>query len=191
MSYVKGIFQKFVLILVIPVFFSCSDTPVSEQEQIVLSVNEFTMTRNEFLTQCAVDMEYKEVFKTSRAAKEDMVNGIIRKELLLQEASKMGLDRDPEFMSAIERYWEATLIKMLMEQKSRQIHKTTLVSSQDINKQYEAYRQKNKSLPPLAKIEKEIAAQILEEKKARIIEEWVASLRENAEINVDDSILTE
>ncbi len=171
---------------------ACSDSPPKGQGQdpVVLTVNDFSMTKSEFLTECAVDMEYQEQYKTSRAAQESMIEGIIRKELLIQEARKMGLDRDAAFMAAIERYWEATLIKQLMEKKNREVHKTTLVSEEEIQAAYERYRESQPDLPPLETIEKEIADGILEEKKAKILEDWVRSLRRKADITIDDQILT-
>ncbi len=184
-------FMRIILIAFIPVFFSCSENDSFIKEDVVLTINNFAMSKSEFKNQCAVDVEYNEKFKTSTTAKQEMLDGIIRKELLIQEAKKMGLDKDTKFISAIERYWEATLIKLLIEQKNNEIQKSTLVSESEILKKYETYKLKNSALPGLDTIKNELAAQILESKKTQVLENWIESLQKKAKIKIDDEIFTE
>ncbi len=179
------------LIAIACIFFSCSESPLSDQEDIVLTINDLKMTRSEFNAQCEADMEYTEKFKKDEKVRREALNGIIRKELLIQEAKKMALDRDAKFMAAIERYWEATLIKQLMEKKNSEIKLSTTVSEEEIRQKYEEYKAKNDAMPPLNTVKKEIAVEILEEKTEQNLENWVESLYKNARINIHDQIFTE
>ena len=183
--------MQIILFAVILVLFSCSDNNSRVKEDIILTINDFNMSKSEFQTKVKADMEYNDSFKKNDSVKQEMLDGLIRKELLIQEAKKMGLDKNSQFISAIERYWEATLIKLLMEQKNNEIQKTTTVSQEEIKQQYEAYKLKNRSLPAFEIIEKEIAAEVLESKKSAILENWVESLRKKANIKIDDKIFTE
>lgn len=183
--------MQIVFIAIILVLFSCSDNNSLEKEDIVLTINDFNMSRTEFQTQYKADMEYNETFKKSDTVKQEMLDGLIRKELLIQEAKKMGLDKNIKFVTAIERYWEATLIKLLMEQKTDEILKTTLVSDVEVKKKYDAYKLKNTNLPALNTIKKEIVEEIIKSKKAYVLENWVESLRKNANIKIDDKIFIE
>ena len=173
------------LILLAPLF-SCSDSQEAQTRDIVLTVNGFTLSKAEFNEKCRVDVEYKDAFKTSAKARKELLESIIRKELLLQEAQRMGLHKDPDFAAAIERYWEATLIKLLMEHRNREILRSAVVSEEEIRAEYQAYKAENSSLPPLATVERQIADQILERKKTAAFEKWVKALRDNADIRIDD-----
>ncbi len=186
-----SLMMKMIAIGIGLVFFSCSDNSLSQKEDIVLTINDLKITRSEFNAQCEADMEYTENFKKNKKVRQEALNSIIRKELLIQEAKKMGLDQDLKFIAAIERYWEATLIKQLMEKKNSEIQQSTTVSEKEIRETYEAYKAKNASIPPLDTVKKEITDEILEAKTAKKLENWMESLRENASINIHNQIFTE
>ncbi len=180
-----------IVLLIIQLTISCSGNNNEPSKEIVLTVNDFQLTRNEFQTQCAQDLEHTDEFKASPKRKQEVANRIIKKELLIQEATNMGLDQDPLFMAAIEKYWEATLIKLLMEKKSIEIEKSTLVSHSEIQKKYNEYKSKNSALPSLDRIEKEIAIEIREQRKTDQLEEWISHLHKKAKIKIDDKIYTD
>ena len=82
------------------------------------------------------------------------------------------------------------MIKLLLERKNKEILNTTMVSDEEIKKRYDTHKLKNKNLPPLDTIEKEIAAEILEGKKTKILENWIDALHKNAHIETDDKFFT-
>ena len=183
--------KKLALILIIPFFFACSGNDGASTDNVVLMVNDFKMTKDEFQTECASEMEYNDIYKTSEKGIQELLDCIIKKELLIQEAKRLGIDKDDKFIAAIEKYWEATLIKLLIERKNQEIQNTTMVSEKEIKERYEAHKLKNEALPPLNTIEKEIAAEILERKKTKILENWMDALHKNANIKTDDKFFNE
>jgi hypothetical protein len=50
-------------------------------------------------------------------AKEDALDKLITKKILLQEAQRESFDKDQKFMKEIERYWEQALLKLLINKK--------------------------------------------------------------------------
>jgi len=182
---------KLALILIIPFFFACSGNDAASTDNVVLIVNNFKMTKDEFQTECASEMEYNDIYKTSEKGIQDLLDCIIKKELLIQEAKRIGIDNDDKFIAAIEKYWEATLIKLLIERKNKEIQNTAMVSDKEIKKRYEAHKLKNKALPPLNMIEEEIATEILERKKTKTLENWIDALHKKANIETDDKFFTE
>ena len=52
------------------------------------------------------------------ASEPEWLSEMITRELLVQEAQRLGLDREPEFMRAIERFWKEGLIKILFANKT-------------------------------------------------------------------------
>ncbi len=180
-----------IALLFLPLLWACSDSKTKEEAPAVLTINEYQMTREAFQAVCQADLEFNEAYKTSMEGQKIILDRIIRKELLIQAAKKRGLDKQPEFMAAIERYWEATLIKLLMQEKGEEIKKTTLVTQKEIEAAYQAHKAANASLPPLSKIEKQIADQILAEKKTQALDKWIKSLYEKADIIIDEKIFTQ
>ncbi len=55
-----------------------------------------------------------------QAWKAEFLEDIIRKQLMLQEAQKLSLDKDKNFINMIERYWEQALLKSLLDTKMRE-----------------------------------------------------------------------
>ncbi len=69
--------------------------------------------------------------------KEKFLDELIKKELLYQEATKRGLDKDPEFVRKLEEFRKLTLIGQLLE---KEIEAKSKVTEQDVQKYYEAHK---------------------------------------------------
>jgi len=180
-----------ILIPVIFIFSACSGDNDKQNNKGVVTINDYKMTKKEFQAQCIDEMEYNKSYKTSAKGKQELLDCIIKKELLIQEAKRQGIDKNDKFVTAIEKYWEATLIKLLIEKKNTEIQKTTMVTDKEIKKRYNEHKLKNKDLPPLNTIEEEIASEILEQKKTKIFENWTEALHKNARIKIDKTFFTE
>ena len=49
--------------------------------------------------------------------REDFINALITRELLIQEAKKLGIDREEAFRKSIQSFYEQSLIKLLIDRK--------------------------------------------------------------------------
>lgn len=172
-------------------FMGCSSDNGADKSQVIARINDFELTRDEFQKKLVEEMEYSNAYKTTPEAKKEFLQALIKKELFIQEAKKLGLDRKKEFTSAIERYWEATLIKQLMEQKNTQILQIVSVSESEIKKKYQELKSENAGMPPFDQVEKEIAQDLVETKKTDILNKWVTSLYDKAEIKIDSGFINE
>ncbi|MCJ7579373.1 MAG: SurA N-terminal domain-containing protein, partial [Candidatus Aminicenantes bacterium] len=95
------------LIVVSMLFYSCAQEKKDESE-ILAKINDYTLTLDEFHSQLAAELEMDRDFKITKEAKKEFLEGLIRKEILIQEAKKRDLDRKEKFIRAIEHYWEST-----------------------------------------------------------------------------------
>ncbi|MDD5634587.1 MAG: hypothetical protein PHW46_04845 [Candidatus Omnitrophica bacterium] len=115
--------KKFFLILV---FIFVSGALVSgcgekvKQEDVIVKVNGYIVTSQDF----ASEMQYAPRDVYGKVDKNKILDLIIKKQVLIQEAQKQGLDRKPSFMRAIERYWQQTLIKELLDTETKRISLT-------------------------------------------------------------------
>jgi len=99
-----------IAVLVLP---ACSQGR-PDNSPVIADINGYKLTRADFLGQLKAEVEFDRDFKVTREAKQELLEQIIRRELLIQEAQRQRLDRQPRFVRAIERYWESTLIRDLL-----------------------------------------------------------------------------
>ena len=118
----KAHFSYSLLFLLLLSLFCCSqEKPV--ESKILARINDYNLTLDAFHHQLAAELEFDKDFKLTEEAKQEFLEELIVKELLIQEAKKLKLDRKDKFIRTIERYWESTLIRDLMDLKSKEIQK--------------------------------------------------------------------
>ena len=103
----------------------CSKKP--EPERIVVRVNDYSMTDEDFID----EVEHSPYASEEAKDLESLLNLAIRRQVLIQEAQRQGLDRRMGFMKTIERYWEQTLIKELLKKQTREVLVTVSEDKQD------------------------------------------------------------
>ena len=183
----KSIFYLLLFILSLHLF-SC--TQEQEKENTILAgINDYNLTIRDFQYQLAAELEMDEDFKLTKEAKAEFLERVIRKELLVQKAKELKLDRKEKFVRAIERYWESTLIRDLVEMKGEEISNRILISQEEIEACYNDMKKPEKKLPPLAELREKIAEELKEKKKRRMLKEWIEDLRKKAGIEINEELL--
>lgn len=183
----KGLF--FILIFYSFIFLSGCTQERAEKKEVIARINDYKLTRQEFENQLIEELTMETDFKVTREAKSIFLEQLIRKELLIQEAQKSGMDRKKKFVKTIERYWESTLIRDLMELKGDEFDKRTYVSEEEIDARYQEMKKTEEELPPLEEIKKNIAEQLKDQKKREKLRQWINNLRKNAKIEIDQKLL--
>ena len=64
------------------------------------------------------------------------LDNLITRKLILQEAQKMGLDRKKEFLKAIENFWEKSLLKIMVDEKTDEIFTDITVTDEEVEESY-------------------------------------------------------
>lgn len=167
---------------------SCTDQSAHKTD-IVAEVNDFRLSQDEFERQLAAELEFDDDFKVTMDAKKKFLNDLIEKEILIQEAKKLKLDRKEKFIRAIERYWESTLIRDLLELKGADIDKTTIISEEEISAYYNERKKADPSLPPPAQIRDTLQDDLKEKKKRQKLQQWISGIREKAKIKIHEDML--
>jgi hypothetical protein len=183
--------KSFIYLLLLVLFlhlFSCTQEQAKE-DKILAGINDYNLTIDEFQYQLAAELEMDEDFKLTKEVKKEFLEGLIRKELLIQEAKKLKLDRKKKFIRAIERYWEFTLIRDLMEMKGKEINNRILISQEEIEACYNDMKKLEKKLPLLVELQEKITEELKEKKKTRMLKEWIEGLRKKARIEINEELL--
>lgn len=184
---------SFGLILAISFSVLQACSPASEStgdEKILATINDYHLSLDAFSRQLASELELEKNYKLTEDAKREFLETLIDKELLIQEAVRMKLDRRDAFTKAIEKYWESTLIRDLITLKSQEISETIYVSQEEVVERYGALKQ---SAPTMGPLTEELKEQLLQElkasKKSNRLKTWIDELRKQATIEIDDALL--
>jgi len=90
-------------------------------DQVIARINDYELTVYDFKDESRRMLAYKDIIKDPSQAKKDLLEDIITRKVMLQEAQKENLDKEKYFMKEIERYWEQALIKLLLSKKTAEI----------------------------------------------------------------------
>ena len=167
---------------------SCTSKP-DDNREILVRINDYKLTTDEFKKLFVEEMAFDSEFKPTRSAREEFLEGLIRKELLINEAVKLKLDRKEAFIRSIEKYWEATLIKELLELKNKEIQETTYVTQEEIEREYIRMKKEEGIDLPLENLSGDIRDRLDEKKKQQLIEKWMSELRNKAKVEINSTYL--
>jgi len=178
------------LLIILCSFLSCCAQEKKEENKTLAKINDYVLTLDEFQNQLVQEVKLDKEFKLTKEAKKEFLDQIITKEILIQEAKRRHLDRKDKFIRAIERYWESTLIRDLIEMEQQKIESRTTVSQEEIETRYKEMKILDKDLPQLESMRAIISKEIMEGKKQRLLEDWSNQLKQRARININEVLLS-
>ncbi len=159
-------------------------------DRTLATINDYHLSLDAFQRQLAAELELEADYKLTRAAQREFLQSLIRKELLLQEAVRRKLDRREAFTAAIEKYWESTLIRDLIDLKSQEISRAITVTEEEIDARYAALKQATPGIGPLDDERRErLRSELTAAKKTAHLESWIDGLQRNAAIEIDETLL--
>lgn len=168
----------------------------SPEGRVIATINNYQLTTADFKEGLKTTIAQKNLAVEPAKAKEDILEKLIIRKILVQEAQKENFDKEKSFMMEIERYWEQALIKLLVEKKLREISGMIDADRDEIMNEYNNMKreipvEKQAEFPPLEKLEGEIRNNILNRKKEVMMGEWVDGLRKRASVSIDRKALDE
>lgn len=176
--------------LTLLLFVPCCTEQKAENDEILAKINDYELTQKEFESLLMSDLKFQSNLKLTKKVRELFLDQLIQKELFIQEAKRLRLDTKEKFIKTIELYWEATLIKELMDLKGKELYKRTYVTQEEVGVRYVEMKNRNDTIPPFEIIAKEIAQDLKEEKKQKMLKEWINTLRKTAKIEINEEQLS-
>lgn len=159
---------------------SCVNKPPAGKTAI--KVNDYSLTAAEFN---ALFSEIKGPEGTPQE-REQFLDNLIMRKLLLQEAQREGLDKQKDFMQSIENFWEQSLLKIVVDKKIKEISGSITVSDKELQDYYNKWAQENPgTTKTFDEIRKSIKVPLLKKKQTAAINAWIEDLRKKADIEVD------
>jgi len=158
-----------------------------KQEDYLVKINNYTITMQEF----------NDEFKSSAYAKNntsesrrEFLNMLIRRKLVLQDAQARGLDKDKEFLKSIERFWEQSLLKRVMEKNSQDIIGPISVPDSAIEAVYNKLKSEGKADKPYDQMYSQIKWSLTQLQESLAVNKWLISLYKKANIKINEAYIS-
>ena len=140
--------------------------------------------------------EFEDAFKNSpyatensEASRKEFLNNYVTRLLILKEAEKVGLDKEPSFLKNVQFFWQQSLIKMMLDRKIKELSTRTGVTESEIKTYYDSHKEsefKDKDLPS---VYDRIKWLLLNDKQKRSMDAWLNSVRGASRVSIDYKLL--
>lgn len=92
-----------------------------DDDVVLATINKYKLTIADFKFEARDKLAAGLTGPDFEKAKENLLDDMITKKLLIQEAQKQNFDKEKAFIKEIERYWEQALLKLLYNKKSQEL----------------------------------------------------------------------
>ena len=161
----------------------------TEKVPILAKINNYELTVRDFQDEARLIRGSKYLSGNALKAKQDFLDELINKQILIQEAQKMNFDKDKAFMKEIERYWEQALLKLLLKKKTDELVGVIDVSPKEVQEEYKKMKDEDPAIAGLEKIAPQIREELLDRKRTQALGAWIDGLRKNATVNINERLL--
>ena len=158
------------LVLILALLSGCGPPPSSDLSDTALKVNEVTISVEDFNEQIKRQAYSDPEMTLSRESRRQFVDYLIRKELMIQEAIRLKMERRKAFVKSIETYWESTLIRELLDYKTAEFRKEILIKEEEISAYYD--RNKEQFDQPYAAVREHIRDLLEARRIEAALESW-------------------
>ena len=113
------------------------------------------------------------------------MDNLIERKLILKEAEKISLDKDKNFLSSIQDFWEQSLLKLMLERKIKELSADIVIDDEDVSSYYKTHIDdfQGKGIEDVYENIKYILFKLAQKEK---LDEWVSGLQKSADIYVDE-----
>lgn len=175
----KHLFFLFLIVLIL----GCGQP---KEKSVFARINNYEITREEFQEEFA-QSSYSGTEDLTE--KEEFLNQLIRRKLILQDAQRRGLDKKPEFLKMIEKFWEQSLLKLALEKKAAEISGSVLVSDKEIKEAYQKMAQEGKTVKSYSQMYQQLKWELTRFKESEEMDAWIAELQRQANIKINTELL--
>ncbi len=108
----------------------------SSKEKSVGSINDRPILMKDFKKEIALISRRNPTFRDNPRALEEQLGRIIDRRLMIQEAAERGMTQDENFIETIKGFWEQTLIRQLIDAKTKEWSSRLVVSDEEAKAYY-------------------------------------------------------
>lgn len=169
--------------------YGCQKAP--DDKTLIARINNYEMTVSDFKDEAGLTLASKRIYSNADKAKEELLDEMITKQVLLQEAQRQNFDKDRVFMKEIERYWEQALLKLLFNKKARALMADINISEEEVKEEYARESGENPRIGPYEKEASGIRSYLRQKKVQEALDAWIKELKAKSNIKIYKNALKE
>jgi hypothetical protein len=179
-------FAIFVVISILSVTSAgCGKKPAGAEDKVVARINNYDLTVRDFRDEISLTIANKLLPGDPKKAKEELLEEVIAKKVLLQEAQRQDFDKDRAFMKEIERYWEQALIKLMVRKKTQELSRAISVTESEVRSEYERMSvETGGKIAPFESMVSDIKDYLYKKKMQESFDDWLARLKSGSDIKI-------
>ena len=151
----------------------------TSKKNVAIKIGKIEITKEEF-----DDAFSNSSYAKQGKSKEEFLENFISRKLILKEAERLGLDKDPKFLKNIQLFWEQSLLKMTLSRKIKELSFGIHVSDKEVRDYYLTHQDDFKD-KKLEEVYDRIKWILFAQKQRQAIQDWINSLKEKTPIYVD------
>ncbi|OMH40918.1 peptidylprolyl isomerase [Desulfurobacterium indicum] len=159
-------------------------TPVMAKSKIIAKVDNVTITQQDLNN--LLDSLPTQYDKNDPKVRKELIKFLIDQEILVQEARREGIDKDPKVKKQIENTIKQILATALLNKKIPE--SKIKVTDKELKAFYEKHKNELKGLDgkpvPFDQIKNFLKAQLIKQKQQQAVEEYINSIKKNHKIEI-------
>lgn len=179
-------FLVFVLVLVLGFVLAGCAKRENGKGQYLVKINNTTITKEDLNKEIEALPAFAQKMFEGEEGMTKLIDELIKKELLYQEAKKKGLDKDPAYIKKIADSQKLILISSLLE---KEIEDKAKLSDKDVKDFYEKNKADliDKSGKPIEfdKIKDMLAQRLTAQKQKEVFDSYVENLKKSYKIDIN------
>ena len=122
-------------------------------------------------------------------ARREYLDALVNQKLIILDAQKKDMDKTPDFLSSVERFWAQSLLTVALGRKTIELHKGINVREEDVRRIYENMVKDGVTTRPFEDVYPQIKCQAETERESQLLKEWMEGLRKRASVSVNENVL--
>ena len=155
------------------------------KEPVAIRIDDVEISKNEFLQAYQKSPFYFQKNGDPNA----FLDPYVSQKVILREAERLGLDRDPQFLVDVQQYWEQGLLKLMLTQKNQELSRAVAVGDSEIETYFDQNKETHFAQKTLDDVRQQIKAFLVREKQKAALQKWVDDLKKESKIEIDQQQL--
>ena len=122
-------------------------------------------------------------------ARREYLDALVNQKLIILDAQKKDMDKTPDFLNSVERFWAQSLLTVALGRKTIELHKGINVREEDARRIYENMVKDGVTTRPFEDVYPQIKWQAETERESQLLKEWMEGLRRGASVSVNENVL--
>ncbi len=178
-----------IIILIASIFVAAGCAKKEERKEIVAQINDYYMSIEDFNQDLRALTIYRPQSIKTMEDKMEILNDLVEKEILLQVAQTLNLDKDKKFIRAIENYWKQSLLVLLIQKKAKEISDSIHIYDDEVMDYYKQLKLRNPEMKLLPDIKRDIKRSLRRERETEMMQKWLDDLKEKSYIKINEEVL--